>query len=128
MYSIIFKPNRYNSFAWTNIVALLLLLYFGKVEPYTVIFGYFLETLIIGVFNVVKMYIDMVFNPRLENFDISCRSAIPLINEAMISGMAISFSKLIKMVPNGFIQSAINLAMLSYCVSNQNDFGSILLL
>ncbi|TXG34713.1 DUF6498-containing protein [Seonamhaeicola maritimus] len=58
MYSIIFKPNRYNSFAWTNIVALLLLLYFGKVEPYTVIFGYFLETIIIGVFNVIKMYIS----------------------------------------------------------------------
>ncbi|WP_406684625.1 DUF6498-containing protein [Seonamhaeicola sp. MEBiC1930] len=58
MYSIIFRPNRYNSFAWTNIIALLLLLYFGKIEPYTVLFGYFLETIIIGVFNTFKMYVS----------------------------------------------------------------------
>lgn len=58
MYAIIFKPNRYNSFAWMNIVALLLLLYVGKIDAYAVLFGYFLETIIIGFFNALKMFVS----------------------------------------------------------------------
>lgn len=55
MLASIFIPNRYNSYAWINVLGLIMLLYLGKVEPYTVLFGYFLETIIIGVFNIFKM-------------------------------------------------------------------------
>lgn len=55
MLSSVFIPNRYNSYAWFHIIGLILLLYLGKIEPYTIVFGYFLETIIIGVFNMVKM-------------------------------------------------------------------------
>ncbi|MFD0989067.1 DUF6498-containing protein [Mariniflexile jejuense] len=55
MLASVFIPNRYNSYVWVNVLGLILLLYFGKVEPYTVLFGYFLETIIIGMFNIVKM-------------------------------------------------------------------------
>ena len=55
MLKSVFVPNRYNSYAWVNIMALIMLLYLGKIEPYTVLFGYFLETIIIGAFSIVKM-------------------------------------------------------------------------
>lgn len=55
MLTSVFIPNRYNSYSWINVLGLIFLLYLGKIEPYTVIFGYFLETIIIGLFNVVKM-------------------------------------------------------------------------
>ena len=56
MLASVFIPNRYNSFAWLNVLGLVLLICFGRIEPYTVVFGYFLETIIIGLFNVVKMF------------------------------------------------------------------------
>lgn len=55
MLASVFIPNRYNSYAWINVLGLIMLLYLGKIEPYTVLFGYFLETIIIGVFNIFKM-------------------------------------------------------------------------
>lgn len=55
MLASVFMPNRYNSYAWVSVLGLILLLYLGKIEPYTVLFAYFLETIIIGLFNMVKM-------------------------------------------------------------------------
>lgn len=57
MLASVFIPNRNNSFAWMNVILLIVLLLLGKIEPYTVLFGYFLETIIIGLFNVFKMII-----------------------------------------------------------------------
>ncbi|MCK0114503.1 DUF6498-containing protein [Gelidibacter sp. F63206] len=54
MFSV-FMPNRNNSYVWMNVVFLVGFLLMGKISPYAIIFGYFLETLIIGVFNVFKM-------------------------------------------------------------------------
>ncbi|MBO3097499.1 DUF6498-containing protein [Gelidibacter pelagius] len=51
----VFMPNRNNSYVWMNIVFLVSFLLMGKITPYAILFGYFLETLIIGVFNVFKM-------------------------------------------------------------------------
>lgn len=51
----VFVPNRNNSYAWMSIVFLVSFLLMGKIAPYAILFGYFLETLIIGVFNVFKM-------------------------------------------------------------------------
>lgn len=56
MLASVFIPNRYNSYAWINVIGLILLLYLGKIEPYTVLFGYFLETIVIGFFNILKMF------------------------------------------------------------------------
>ncbi len=55
MLSSVFVPNRNNSFAWMNLVFLTSLLILGKIEPSAVLFGYFLETIIIGLFNIFKM-------------------------------------------------------------------------
>ena len=49
----------------------------------------------------------MVIPPILDNFEISFKSEIPLIKDAKINGIAISFKALIKIVPNGLIQSEI---------------------
>ena len=56
MIKSIFIPNKTNSFVWLNLIILLGLLSSGYIEPYTVLFGYFLETIIIGVFNCFKIY------------------------------------------------------------------------
>lgn len=55
MFNAIFTPNKTNSYAWMNLVLLVLLLFLGKIEPYTILFGYFVESIIIGVFSVLKM-------------------------------------------------------------------------
>jgi hypothetical protein len=59
---------------------------------------------------VVIMYNPNVFPPIRDSFARSLRFDTPLIREAMISGMAISFKRLIKMVPKGFIQFMMKLS------------------
>src|SRR5690606_40780890 len=50
----------------------------------------------------------MVLVPIFESLEISLRSDIPFTNDARINGTAISLRALIKMFPNGFIQSPMN--------------------
>ena len=47
----------------------------------------------------------MVRPPIFLILEMSFKSEIPLIKDAKINGIAISFNKLIKMVPKGLIQS-----------------------
>ena len=47
----------------------------------------------------------MVLDPIDESFDKSFKSETPLIREAKIKGTAINLRTLIKIVPNGLIQS-----------------------
>ena len=56
---------------------------------------------------VVTKYKPIVRPPIFESFEISFKSETPFINEAKIKGTAISFKRLIKIVPKGFIQSVI---------------------
>ena len=56
MLKSVFIPNKTNAFAWGNVLFLMLLVALGRIEAYAVLFGYFLETIIIGVFNCFKMY------------------------------------------------------------------------
>ena len=56
MIKSIFIPSRTNVFVWLNLIILLVFLFTDIVEPYTVLFGYFLETIIIGIFNCFKIY------------------------------------------------------------------------
>lgn len=55
MLKSVFIPNQYNSYAWANALCLMLLLCLEAVEAYTVIFAYFLETIVIGAFNIIRM-------------------------------------------------------------------------
>ncbi len=56
MLKSVFVPNQTNLYAWTNILLLIVLVAIGKIDASTILFGYFLESIIIGVFNAVKMY------------------------------------------------------------------------
>lgn len=57
----IFYPTPQNAFVWLSSIYLLLLLYLGKISPLTVLFVYFLETIIIGIFNALKMFWSIQF-------------------------------------------------------------------
>jgi len=53
----ILYPTKQNAFIWLSALYLLFLLGIGKATAMTIVFAYFLETLIIGVFNAVKMFL-----------------------------------------------------------------------
>ena len=50
----------------------------------------------------------IVFPPILDNFFVSDREATPVTKEAKTRGTAMSFSRLINIVPNGAIHSVVN--------------------
>jgi hypothetical protein len=52
----IFYPNSQNIFIWLSTVYLFFLLYLGKISPISILFVYFLETIVIGIFNAIKMF------------------------------------------------------------------------
>jgi hypothetical protein len=55
----IFYPTPQNAFIWLSSIYLLFLLYLGKASPLSILFVYFLETIIIGVFNALKMFFSI---------------------------------------------------------------------
>ncbi|PQJ79619.1 DUF6498-containing protein [Polaribacter porphyrae] len=57
----IFYPTPQNAFVWLSSIYLLFLLYIGKASPMTILFAYFLETIIIGIFNALKMFWSIFF-------------------------------------------------------------------
>ncbi|MDD7915852.1 DUF6498-containing protein [Polaribacter sp. MSW5] len=57
----IFYPTPQNAFIWLSSIYLLFLLYIGKASAITILFAYFLETLVIGVFNALKMLWSILF-------------------------------------------------------------------
>lgn len=57
----IFYPTPQNAFIWLSSIYLLFLLYIGKANPITILFAYFLETIIIGIFNALKMFWSIQF-------------------------------------------------------------------
>ena len=59
-------PNKQNLFIWLNAIFLIILLIIGKADPLTIVIAYFLETLIIGVVNVFKMFKVIATNPEGE--------------------------------------------------------------
>lgn len=52
----IFYPTSQNIFIWLSAIYLFFLLYLGKISPLSVLFVYFLETIVIGIFNALKMF------------------------------------------------------------------------
>lgn len=61
MFKDIFYPTPQNGFIWLTSLYLLFILYLGKVSPLSILFVYFLETIIIGVFNALKMFCSLIF-------------------------------------------------------------------
>ncbi|WP_147448378.1 DUF6498-containing protein [Dokdonia sinensis] len=59
----LFYPNKGNLFIYINAAFLLTMMAIGVIAPITVVFGYFLETIVIGILNVVKMYIVVSYSP-----------------------------------------------------------------
>ena len=57
---------------------------------------------------VVQMQIVIVLPPIRDNFLVSDSDATPVTRDAKTSGTAISFKRLINIVPNGAIQSEVN--------------------
>ena len=53
----IFLPSRNNGIVWGTSLYLAYLLFTGSISGLTILFVYFIETLIIGLFNVLKMFI-----------------------------------------------------------------------
>lgn len=54
----ILRPNRFNYMVYANAVFLLCLLAVGFISPLTVVMVYFIESIIIGLFNALKMTIS----------------------------------------------------------------------
>jgi hypothetical protein len=57
----IFYPTPQNAFVWLSSIYLLFLLYIGKASAISILFTYFLETIIIGIFNAIKMLWCILF-------------------------------------------------------------------
>ncbi len=53
----VFFPNTKNFYIWGNSVFLFFLLAVNFVEPVTIVFAYFFETIIIGVFHILKLWL-----------------------------------------------------------------------
>lgn len=58
----ILYPTPQNAFIWISSLYLLLLLLIGKATPMTILFAYFLETLIIGIFNALKLFFTIKYS------------------------------------------------------------------
>lgn len=58
----IFYPTPQNASIWLSSIYLLFLLYIGKASAITILFAYFLETIIIGLFNALKMLWCILFS------------------------------------------------------------------
>lgn len=61
MLKSIFYPTQQNAFIWLSSIYLVFLLYLGKVSAMSILFAYFLETIIIGFFNALKMLWSILY-------------------------------------------------------------------
>ncbi|QOD60181.1 hypothetical protein H9I45_12635 [Polaribacter haliotis] len=61
MLKSIFYPTQQNAFIWLSSIYLLFLLYIGKASAMSILFAYFLETIVIGIFNALKMLWSILY-------------------------------------------------------------------
>ncbi len=52
-----FTPNKNNRALWLNALFLLVLLFTNNADPIAIVLAYFLETIIIGILHVVKLFL-----------------------------------------------------------------------
>jgi len=55
MWNAILMPTKSNAILWANALFLFLLLALHMADPLTIVFAYFLETIIIGVIHLLKL-------------------------------------------------------------------------
>lgn len=58
----IFYPTLQNAFVWISAIYLFILLFLGLADAMVIVFAYFLETIIIGVFNVLKLFFTIRYS------------------------------------------------------------------
>lgn len=63
----IFLPNKYNYLVWGNALLLLVLLLLGVADPMSIVFAYFLETIIIGLFHGIKLWMVNTYGKEGPN-------------------------------------------------------------
>lgn len=56
MFQKVLLPNKYNILIWANTVFLLVLLLLGYASALTIVLAYFMETIIIGIFHILKLW------------------------------------------------------------------------
>ena len=78
MWKAIFFPTKNNAVLWANALFLLLLLLLKLADPLTVVFAYFLETIIIGIIHLVKLGLVSGYGQKSSNAQ-SLFSGIPLM-------------------------------------------------
>lgn len=64
MWKALLFPTKYNAVLWANALFLLLLLIFNLADPLTIVFAYFLETIIIGIFHLLKLALVSKFGQK----------------------------------------------------------------
>ncbi|WP_034261114.1 DUF6498-containing protein [Altibacter lentus] len=57
MIRTILLPNQKNMLVWANALFLLALLFMQQIDALTVVFAYFLETIVIGLIHILKLWI-----------------------------------------------------------------------
>ena len=79
MMKTVFWPNRYNYLVWGNALFLLTLLLFNKADPISIVFAYFLETIVIGLFHVVKLWMVNTYGKEGPNNHQMPKSSVGLV-------------------------------------------------
>ncbi len=62
----ILRPNRFNYMIYANAVFLLCLLGVGFISPLTIVMAYFIESIIIGLFNALKMAMSIRYSNKID--------------------------------------------------------------
>ncbi len=78
MWNAILTPTKNNAILWANAIFLFILLVLNMADPLTIVFAYFLETIIIGVIHLVKLWLVNKYGKKSTNPQWQM-SAIPLM-------------------------------------------------
>ncbi|MGV8946839.1 MAG: DUF6498-containing protein [Lutibacter sp.] len=67
MWKEILLPTKNNAILWANALFLFLLLALNLADPLTIVFAYFLETIIIGVIHLIKLWMVSKYGKKSTN-------------------------------------------------------------
>ncbi|MEZ4778560.1 MAG: DUF6498-containing protein [Flavobacteriaceae bacterium] len=75
----LFIPNKYNYLVWGNALLALVLLILGVADPISIVFAYFLETIIIGLFHGIKLWMVNTYGKESPNTHQMPKSSIGIV-------------------------------------------------
>ncbi len=78
MWIEVLLPTKHNAVLWANALFLALLLVLKLADPLTVVFAYFLETIIIGIIHLVKLWLVSNYGKKSSDSQFQMRG-IPLM-------------------------------------------------